>query len=86
MYRKNNDKVLAPDTGCSTPFLSRYTPELSSFLSVGCRSWNLVCECLWTIRKFGLQGTDKCHYALIVSAQLCSKTLEMKKRLLNISH
>lgn len=85
LHRKNNDKALVPDTGCSTPSLSMYSPESSSFISVGCRSWNLVCDCLWTIRKSGLQGTYQCHYTLIVSAQLCSKTLEVKKRLLNIS-
>lgn len=57
MYRKYNDSALAPDTGCSTPLLSRYSPGPGGFLSVGCRSWNLVCECLWTTRISGLQGT-----------------------------
>lgn len=57
MYRKNKDKALAPYTGCSPPSLSRYPPESGSFLSVDGRSWNLVCECLQTIRKSGLQDT-----------------------------
>lgn len=66
MYTKDSDKALAPDTGCSTS-LSKCPLESGSFLSVGCRGWKLLCECLWTIKKSVLQ--DQSHYTLIVSTQ-----------------